>query len=148
MRRILPLLVSVVTLTTVSSASALPPRAAPLPRLNVQGPASLPVAPMGASPDTCAPEDIPFRFSAGNWVAPSYPGEFYEKLPDGCQSVWLTSGKAVTFILYYYEGEKLRSVRKECPAGPVCQLWNPATNYELFYIDDFSNIPTSVNIYF
>jgi hypothetical protein len=35
-----------------------------------------------------------------------------------------------------------------CYAGTTCQLWSPADNYVPFYIWDYTNTTTSVNIYY
>jgi hypothetical protein len=93
-------------------------------------------------PAACSPLDYPIRFSASTtWTSP-----WLVKSANGCQSVWATSGQT-----FYYEvvNESYQILGEGwCYAGTTCQLWNPATNNVPFYIYDFSQVATSVNIYY
>jgi hypothetical protein len=98
--------------------------------------------PAAIRPAACSPLDYPVRFSATTtWTSP-----WLVKSANGCQSVWATSGQTFYFEVvnesYQILGEGW------CYAGTTCQLWNPATNNVPFYIYDFSQVATSVNIYY
>ena len=128
--------------TTHVSATSTSARTATAPAA-VSGSAYLALnGPANASvrPHTCTPSDLPWRFSGSTWTT-----YVIDKVPNGCQSVWATSGQTVNYALVntnrqvFYYGT--------CGAG-FCQLWDPATNYYPFYVWDYSDTPTSVNIYY
>lgn len=89
---------------------------------------------------TCTPLDLPYRFSSGTWTTP-----WLEKSPNGCQSVWATSGQTFYYVVETSSGAVAENW---CYAGTTCQLWNPAPNYVPFYIWDYTETPTSVNIHY
>ena len=93
-----------------------------------------------ASPRTCTPNDLPYRFSGTTWTTP-----WLEKVPNGCQSVWATSGQTFDYALVNVNGVVFDT--GVCQAG-TCQLWNPASNYAPFYVWDYSDTATSVNIFY
>jgi hypothetical protein len=95
-------------------------------------------------PLTCTPQHYPFRFSSGtSWVAPSSGS--YTKDADGCQSVWLTTGQTFYVVLYAANGT---TIGTWCYAGETCQVWPNAAILVKFQIVDYTETPTSVNIYF
>jgi hypothetical protein len=122
--------------TSTTTHTATPAAAASGPaHLALNGPASASVR-----PHTCTPNDLPWRFSGSTWTTP-----WLEKIPNGCQSVWATSGQTFDYALIGVNGNVITS--GVCNAG-FCQLWDPATNYVPFYVWDDSETPTSVNIYY
>ncbi len=123
--------------TSAPARTATAPTAAsrPGPAATMTGSANRP-----ASPQTCIPTDLPYRFSNGTWTT-----YWLEKTPNGCQSVWATSGQTFSYELIGVNGNVITS--GTCPAG-FCQLWDPATNYVPFYVWDYTDTTTSVNIYY
>jgi hypothetical protein len=103
---------------------------------------TLPAA--SAVPLACNPQVHNWTFeSSNNYAAPS-PGQRYSKTADGCQSVWYV-GSSTTVTL---------SVQiSNCPGGSgpcdtppvtctpntVCELWDPATNDDNFYVFETTN---------
>ncbi|HEX6525911.1 MAG TPA: hypothetical protein VF070_38745 [Streptosporangiaceae bacterium] len=127
--------------TTPAHVTSMPARTAAAPPA-VGGPAHLAVnRPVNSSiKATCSPKDLPYRFSNGTWTT-----YWLEKSPNGCQSVWVTSGQTFNYEVIDVNGTVVAS--GTCHAG-LCQLWNPAANYDPFYIWDSSDTTTSVNIYY